>query len=105
MEKVSNRQLTGIIVKIIVVGILMSDGANRSMQDAWLATLFACVLAVPVAVWLSERYLQDFNYRISNYGWIFAVAVIISLAIAFGTVLWQTLKAAKTNPAVELKKE
>lgn len=35
----------------------------------------------------------------------YVVAVIISLAIAFGTVLWQTLKAAKTNPAIELKKE
>ena len=34
-----------------------------------------------------------------------AVAAAISLAIAFGTVLWQTLKAAKTNPAIELKKE
>ena len=34
-----------------------------------------------------------------------AVAVAISLAIAFATVLWQTLKAARTNPATELKKE
>jgi ABC-type antimicrobial peptide transport system permease subunit len=33
------------------------------------------------------------------------VAVLISLAIAFATVLWQTLKAARTNPAIELKKE
>ena len=48
MEKVSNRQLTGIIVMMIVGGILMSGGANRSMQDAWLATLFSCVLAVPL---------------------------------------------------------
>jgi hypothetical protein len=36
---------------------------------------------------------------------VFIVAAIISLAIAFGTVLWQTLKAARTNPAIELKKE
>ena len=50
-------------------------------------------------------YLERFAYRVEDYGWVFVVAVIISLAIAFGTVLWQTLKAAKTNPAVELKKE
>ena len=30
---------------------------------------------------------------------------VLSLGIAFATVVWQTLKAAKTNPAVELKKE
>ena len=34
-----------------------------------------------------------------------AVAVVISMGIALGTVLWQTLKAARTNPATELKKE
>jgi hypothetical protein len=32
-------------------------------------------------------------------------AIVISLVIAFATVLWQTLKAARTNPAIELKKE
>ncbi len=37
-------------------------------------------------------------------GWVF-VAAVIAVAIAFGSVLWQTLKAAKTNPAIELKKE
>ena len=40
-----------------------------------------------------------------RYGWVFAVAVMISLAIAFGTVLWQTLQGSPTNPATELKKE
>jgi len=29
----------------------------------------------------------------------------LSAAIAFVSVLWQTLKAARTNPAIELKKE
>ena len=88
-----------------VFGGTVEGEVARGVREYMLLVCIACVLAVPVAVWLSERYLQDFNYRISNYGWIFAVAVIISLAIAFGTVLWQTLKAAKTNPAVELKKE
>ena len=77
----------------------------RGVREYMLLVGIACILAVPVAVYLAERYLQEYNYRISGYGWIFAVAVIISLTIAFGTVLWQTLKAAKTNPAVELKKE
>jgi putative ABC transport system permease protein len=65
----------------------------------------SCLIAVPVAVWLAGKYLEDFNYRISGYGWIFAVAVLITLAISFLAVLWQNLKAAKTNPAIELKKE
>ena len=56
-------------------------------------------------IWAARLYLQRFAYRVEGYGWVFLVAVLISLAIAFGTVLWQTLKAARTNPAVELKKE
>jgi hypothetical protein len=31
--------------------------------------------------------------------------VLLTVAMAFASVLWQTLKAARTNPAVELKKE
>lgn len=65
----------------------------------------ACVIALPVAVWIARRYLQDFYYRIEGYGWIFAVAVVIAVLISFASVLWQTLRAARTNPAVELKKE
>ena len=37
--------------------------------------------------------------------WIFVVAVLLTGLIAFVSVIWQVLKAAKTNPAIELKKE
>ena len=65
----------------------------------------ACIIGIPLAIWAARIYLQRFAYRIEGYGWVFIVAVIISLAIAFGSVLWQTLRAARTNPATELKKE
>ena len=65
----------------------------------------SCLIAVPLAVWLAGKYLEDFHYRISGYGWIFAVAVLITIIISFLAVLWQTLKAAKTNPAMELTRE
>ena len=65
----------------------------------------ACVVAIPLASIASRRYLENFAYRVEHYGWVFAIAALIALAIAFATVLWQTLRAAKTNPAIELKKE
>ena len=43
--------------------------------------------------------------ELGSYGWIFAVAVLITLVISFASVLWQDLKAARTDPAAELKKE
>jgi ABC-type lipoprotein release transport system permease subunit len=33
------------------------------------------------------------------------VAVVLGVSMAFLSVLWQTLKAARTNPAEALKKE
>jgi ABC-type antimicrobial peptide transport system permease subunit len=77
----------------------------RNVRTYMILVGIACLIGIPLAIWTSRLYLQRFAYRIEGYGWVFAVAVIISLAIAFGTVLWQTLKAAKTNPATELKKE
>ena len=77
----------------------------RNVKNYMVMVGIACLIGIPLAIWASQLYLERFAYRIEGYGWLFAVAVIISLVIAFGTVLWQTLKAAKTNPAVELKKE
>ncbi|MBQ2149351.1 MAG: ABC transporter permease, partial [Bacteroidales bacterium] len=88
-----------------VFGSTVRGETLKSVGSYMILVGITCLIAVPVAVWLAGKYLEDFNYRISGYGWIFAVAVIITLAISFLAVLWQNLKAAKTNPAVELKKE
>lgn len=88
-----------------VFGSNVTHETWRNVRSYMVLTGIACAIGIPLAVWVTRVYLERFAYRVENYGWVFVVAVIISLAIAFGTVLWQTLKAAKTNPAVELKKE
>jgi putative ABC transport system permease protein len=37
--------------------------------------------------------------------WVYVVAISVSVAISLASVLWQTLRAARTNPAEALKKE
>ena len=88
-----------------VFGADVNSETWRNVRSYMVLTGIACALGIPLAIWAAQVYLQRFAYRAEGYGWVFVVAVVISLAIAFGTVLWQTLKAAKTNPAVELKKE
>ena len=88
-----------------VFGADVNSETWRNVRSYMLLTGIACLIGIPLAVWATRVYLERFAYRVEGYGWVFVVAVIISLAIAFGTVLWQTLKAAKTNPAIELKKE
>ena len=77
----------------------------RSVRSYMVLTLVAAAIGIPVSIVLIRRSLENYPERISGYWWIFALALAISLVVSFVSVLWQTLKAAKTNPAIELKKE
>ena len=63
------------------------------------------LLAIPIAVVVCERFLQNYAEHITGYWWIFVATALLTVILSLASVLWQTLKAAKTNPAVELKKE
>ena len=78
---------------------------RRTVKDYMVLVGIACIIGIPVSVWMAGKYLSRYTYRIENYWWIFVLAVVLTFAMTFGSVLWQTLKAAKTNPATELKKE
>ena len=88
-----------------VFGSDVSHETWRNVRSYMVLVGVACLIGIPLAVWAAKLYLERFAYRIESYGWVFVIALVISLVIAFCTVLWQTLKAARTNPAIELKKE
>ncbi len=88
-----------------VFGGTVESETWRTVKEYMVLVAVACVIAVPIAVWAAQRYLEGFIVKLENYAWIFVVAVAISLVMAFLSVLWQTLKAAKTNPVDVLQKE
>jgi putative ABC transport system permease protein len=88
-----------------VFGSTVEGEVKKTVFEYLILMAIAAVIAVPVAVWLAGNLLEQYPYRISGDGWVFAVAVIVAALIALLAVLWQTLKAARTNPATELKKE
>ena len=65
----------------------------------------AFVIAVPVAWYLMHTWLNGYSYRIGLHWWIFVAAGLFTAVIAALAVLWQAVRAARTNPAIELKKE
>ena len=67
--------------------------------------LISSLAAIPFAVVASNRYLEDFVYRIRNSWWIYVIATTIAILISLLAVFLQTLRAARTNPAEALKKE
>ncbi|MEP7109989.1 MAG: ABC transporter permease [Ferruginibacter sp.] len=67
--------------------------------------LVAACIALPVAGWVMNRWLQDFAYRV-NIGWrIFLLAGTAALLIALLTVSFQAIKAAIANPVKSLRTE
>ena len=88
-----------------VFGGSVATETGRSVKEYMVLVGIAVLIGIPVAIFLAERYLRQFWYRIEGYGWVFVVGAVIAILISFLAVLWQTLKAARTNPATELKKE
>ena len=68
-------------------------------------TCVACIIGIPIAVIIIQRILEDYPERISHYGWILLVSVLLTLLFAFLSILWQTLKSARANPVESLKNE
>ena len=47
----------------------------------------------------------QFGIQVRNVWWVYIVSICLSFAISLISVFWQTLLAARTNPAETLKKE
>ena len=90
-----------------VFGGSTSSELKRCLSRYFRIMLPALVLAMPLAWILCRRYLEQFSFRIDlkDNWWIFLTAMAISMSISTAAVLWQTLRAARTNPAEALKKE
>lgn len=69
----------------------------------WMAIAF--VLALPIAYYSMNKWLENFAYKTALSWWIFAFAGIITLGIALLTVSWQSWRAATSNPVEALRFE
>ena len=65
----------------------------------------AFVIGVPIAWFIMNHWLSGYGHRINLYWWIFLAAGAVVALIAIASVLYQSIKTARTNPAEALKKE
>ncbi|WP_114938006.1 ABC transporter permease [Mucilaginibacter endophyticus] len=63
------------------------------------------LIAMPAAWYIMNGWLQNFVYRISMSVWIFLLAIVSSLIIAWVTVGYKAVKAALVNPVKSLRSE
>ncbi|MGE8376901.1 MAG: ABC transporter permease, partial [Sphingobacterium sp.] len=81
-------------------------GIIKLLSADFIKLIFIAILiACPIGWWAMDTWLQDFNYRISIQAWIFILAGIASMLIAFGTIFYHALKIGRINPVNSLKDE
>ena len=77
----------------------------HDMRGFMAVVLVADAVAVPLAWWLCNRYLEQFYYRVDVGAWVLAAVVVISLVLTAVSVVLQTYKAVTANPVDALRKE
>ena len=88
-----------------VLGASVSGIVTLLSKDFLKLIGIAALIAFPVAWLAMNKWLEDFAYRINISWWIFLIAAIISLLIAFLTISFQAIKAAIVNPVKSLRTE
>lgn len=72
-------------------------------KDYLILVVIALIVGLPISWYAMNAWLADFSFRIS-LGWsIFALASILAVLIALGTISYQTIRAARLNPAEYLR--
>jgi putative ABC transport system permease protein len=88
-----------------VLGASVSSITFMLGKDFIKLVCISIIIAVPVAWYAMNEWLQDFAYRINIEWWMFVVAGFIALFIAIGTISFQSIKAAIANPVNSLRSE
>jgi putative ABC transport system permease protein len=74
-------------------------------KDFLKLVLLAIVIAAPIAWYTMSKWLENYPYRITIAWWVFVVAGLAAILIAFITLSFQTIKAALSNPVKSLRSE
>ena len=93
------------------IGIRRVLGANITSITMLIARNFllmigiAILIAIPLAWYAGNKWLQDFAFRIPVQGWVFITASVATILIALVTVGFHSVRSALMNPVKSLRTE
>jgi len=93
------------------IGIRRVLGANIGSITILMAINFlklvglAILIAIPLAWWAGNKWLQDFAFRIPVQAYVFIATAIVTALIALCTVGYHAVRAALMNPVKSLRTE
>jgi putative ABC transport system permease protein len=69
----------------------------------WLLVAFG--IAIPISLFAMKKWIQSFAYHTEINWWTITLAGVLVYLIATGTIIWQSYKTARSNPADSLRYE
>jgi putative ABC transport system permease protein len=88
-----------------VLGSSIRSIVTLLSKDLLKPVLLGTVIAMPVGYFIMNKWLQGFAYRVGIQWWMFAIAALTAVVIAWITVSFQAIKAAVANPIDSLRTE
>jgi ABC-type antimicrobial peptide transport system permease subunit len=88
-----------------VLGASVTGVVTLLSKDFIRPVIISFIIAVPIAWWAMNQWLQGFAYRINISWWIFALAGVAAILIALITISLQTIRAAVSSPVKALRTE
>ena len=88
-----------------ILGASVPGIAGLLSKDFLKLVVISNIIAIPVAYYGINRWLENFAYRVDITIWVFVLAGTAALVIAFLTVSYQAVKAAAANPVKSLRYE
>ena len=88
-----------------VLGASVTNIVTLLGKDFIVLVAIAIVIAIPVAAYSMNKWLENFAYKTDISFWLFVLASFIAVAIALLTISFQAIKAALANPVNSLRSE
>ena len=88
-----------------ILGASVTNITTLLSKDFLKLVGIAFIIAVPLAWFGMNKWLQDFAYRIEISWWMFALAGLLAMSIALLTIGYQAVKIALANPVKSLRTE
>jgi putative ABC transport system permease protein len=88
-----------------VLGAKVTEIVSLLSKDLIVLVAISFIIAFPLGYYLMDKWLQDFAYRIEIQWWVYALAALTTLLIAFFTMSFKTVRSALANPVESLRSE
>jgi putative ABC transport system permease protein len=88
-----------------VLGASVNQVVTVLSKDFVKLVILALLIAIPMAWYAANKWLQNYPYRIPLSWQIFAIAGVLVIFIALATVSFQAIRTAMANPVNSLRSE